>query len=137
MYFQVSECRLSLMWTITNLILIASSVVKAYHYTSITSVMLLDWFTIPRAIIFAWFFLKTKYRFKKLTVQWSVLLVLLLSSFQMFMQVTEQVSMHYFTKLILTLCCSFTWSKLFKCCTHNYTVWSVKTKKVCLPDLIW
>ncbi|XP_010650501.1 uncharacterized protein LOC104879428 [Vitis vinifera] len=42
-------------------------VVKAYHYTSITSVMLLDCFTIPCAIIFTWFFLKTKYRFKKLT----------------------------------------------------------------------
>lgn len=42
-------------------------VVKAYQYTSITSVMLLDCFTIPCVIIFTRFFLKTKYRIKKLT----------------------------------------------------------------------
>ena len=58
---------LSLILTVTNLILITFSVVKAYQYTSITSVMLLDCFTIPCVIIFTRFFLKTKYRIKKLT----------------------------------------------------------------------
>ena len=41
--------------------------VKACQYISITSVMLLDCFTIPCVIIFTRFFLKTKYRIKKLT----------------------------------------------------------------------
>lgn len=40
-------------------------VVKAYQYTSITSIMLLDCFTIPSVIILTWLFLKTKYRFRK------------------------------------------------------------------------
>ncbi|XP_057781637.1 uncharacterized protein LOC130999947 isoform X2 [Salvia miltiorrhiza] len=40
-------------------------VVKAYQYTSITSVMLLDCWTIPCVLFLTWFFLKTKYRFKK------------------------------------------------------------------------
>lgn len=40
-------------------------VVKAYQYTSITSVMLLDCFSIPSVIILTWLFLKTKYRFRK------------------------------------------------------------------------
>ncbi|KAK1435264.1 hypothetical protein QVD17_01025 [Tagetes erecta] len=42
-------------------------VVKAYQYTSLTSVMLLDCWSIPCVIILTWFFLKTKYRFKKIT----------------------------------------------------------------------
>ncbi|KAK6122853.1 hypothetical protein DH2020_043379 [Rehmannia glutinosa] len=41
-------------------------VVKAYQYTSITSVMLLDCWTIPCVLFLTWFFLKTKYRFKNL-----------------------------------------------------------------------
>ncbi|CAA0839384.1 Eukaryotic protein of unknown function (DUF914 [Striga hermonthica] len=41
-------------------------VVKAYQYTSITSVMLLDCWTIPCVLFLTWFFLKTKYRFMKL-----------------------------------------------------------------------
>ncbi|XP_051150058.1 uncharacterized protein LOC127264530 isoform X1 [Andrographis paniculata] len=41
-------------------------VVKAYQYTSITSVMLLDCWTIPCVLFLTWFFLKTKYRVKKL-----------------------------------------------------------------------
>ncbi|KAL3635007.1 hypothetical protein CASFOL_022061 [Castilleja foliolosa] len=41
-------------------------VVKAYQYTSITSVMLLDCWTIPCVLFLTWFFLKTKYRFNKL-----------------------------------------------------------------------
>ncbi|XP_011628665.2 solute carrier family 35 member F1 isoform X2 [Amborella trichopoda] len=41
-------------------------VVKAYQYTSITSVMLLDCWTIPCVIFLTWMFLKTKYRYKKL-----------------------------------------------------------------------
>ncbi|PIA29707.1 hypothetical protein AQUCO_05800071v1 [Aquilegia coerulea] len=40
-------------------------VVKAYQYTSLTSVMLLDCFTIPSVIVLTWLFLKTKYRYKK------------------------------------------------------------------------
>ncbi|KAK9288195.1 hypothetical protein L1049_016644 [Liquidambar formosana] len=40
-------------------------VVKAYQYTSLTSVMLLDCFSIPCVIILTWLFLKTKYRFRK------------------------------------------------------------------------
>ncbi|XP_042482970.1 solute carrier family 35 member F2-like isoform X2 [Macadamia integrifolia] len=40
-------------------------VVKAYQYTSLTSVMLLDCWTIPCVIFLTWFFLKTKYRLKK------------------------------------------------------------------------
>ncbi|KAH6778407.1 solute carrier family 35 protein [Perilla frutescens var. hirtella] len=41
-------------------------VVKAYQYTSITSIMLLDCWTIPCVLFLTWFFLKTKYRFQKL-----------------------------------------------------------------------
>ncbi|KAI3977801.1 hypothetical protein MKX01_040546 [Papaver californicum] len=40
-------------------------VVKAYQYTSLTSVMLLDCWTIPCVILFTWLFLKTKYRLRK------------------------------------------------------------------------
>ncbi|KAL6185557.1 hypothetical protein ACLB2K_041689 [Fragaria x ananassa] len=42
-------------------------VVKAYQYTSITSVMLLDCWTIPSVMLLTWIFLNTKYRFKKIT----------------------------------------------------------------------
>nr|XP_016450552.1 PREDICTED: solute carrier family 35 member F1-like isoform X2 [Nicotiana tabacum] len=41
-------------------------VVKAYQYTSLTSVMLLDCWTIPCVLLFTWFFLKTKYIPRKL-----------------------------------------------------------------------
>ncbi|XP_076915747.1 uncharacterized protein LOC143575201 [Bidens hawaiensis] len=41
-------------------------VVKAYQYTSLTSVMLLDCWSIPCVILLTWFFLKTSYRFKKI-----------------------------------------------------------------------
>ncbi|GMH09671.1 hypothetical protein Nepgr_011512 [Nepenthes gracilis] len=40
-------------------------VVKAYQYTSLTSVMLLDCWSIPCVIILTWAFLKTKYKYKK------------------------------------------------------------------------
>ncbi|XP_028551013.1 solute carrier family 35 member F1 isoform X2 [Dendrobium catenatum] len=40
-------------------------VVKAYQYTSLTSVMLLDCWTIPSVIFLTWIFLKTKYKIKK------------------------------------------------------------------------
>ncbi|KAL4273400.1 hypothetical protein GQ457_13G028340 [Hibiscus cannabinus] len=40
-------------------------VVKAYQYTSITSVMLLDCWTIPSVMLLTYIFLKTKYRFRK------------------------------------------------------------------------
>ncbi|WOL16100.1 solute carrier family 35 member F1-like isoform X2 [Canna indica] len=40
-------------------------VVKAYQYTSLTSVMLLDCWAIPCVILFTWLFLKTKYGFRK------------------------------------------------------------------------
>ncbi|XP_062179194.1 uncharacterized protein LOC133883826 isoform X2 [Phragmites australis] len=40
-------------------------VVKAYEYTSLTSVMLLDCWAIPAVIFLTWIFLKTKYRFRK------------------------------------------------------------------------
>ncbi|KAJ0872229.1 putative solute carrier family 35 member SLC35F1/F2/F6 [Helianthus annuus] len=36
-------------------------VVKAYQYTSITSIMLLDCWSIPSVILLTWLFLKTKY----------------------------------------------------------------------------
>ncbi|XP_004296721.1 PREDICTED: solute carrier family 35 member F1-like [Fragaria vesca subsp. vesca] len=42
-------------------------VVKAYQYTSITSVMLLDCWTIPSVMLLTWIFLNTKYRCKKIT----------------------------------------------------------------------
>ncbi|KAJ7979071.1 Solute carrier family 35 member F1 [Quillaja saponaria] len=42
-------------------------VVKAYQYTSLTSVMLLDCWSIPSVMLLTWVFLKTKYRFKKIT----------------------------------------------------------------------
>lgn len=41
------------------------AVVKAYQYTSLTSVMLLDCWTIPSVIFLTWMFLKTRYRFRK------------------------------------------------------------------------
>ncbi|EPS74186.1 hypothetical protein M569_00565, partial [Genlisea aurea] len=41
-------------------------VVKSYQYTSITSVTLLDCWTIPCVLFLTWFFLKTKYRWQKL-----------------------------------------------------------------------
>ncbi|KAG7025286.1 Solute carrier family 35 member F1 [Cucurbita argyrosperma subsp. argyrosperma] len=41
-------------------------VVKAYQYTSLTSVMLLDCWTIPCVMLLTWLFLKTKYRFRKI-----------------------------------------------------------------------
>ncbi|RWR71991.1 solute carrier family 35 member F1-like protein isoform X1 [Cinnamomum micranthum f. kanehirae] len=40
-------------------------VVKAYQYTSLTSVMLLDCWTIPSVMFLTWMFLKTKYRLRK------------------------------------------------------------------------
>ncbi|KNA19491.1 hypothetical protein SOVF_061240 [Spinacia oleracea] len=40
-------------------------VVKAYQYTSLTSVMLLDCWTIPCVMILTWLFLKTKYGWRK------------------------------------------------------------------------
>ncbi|WOL03655.1 solute carrier family 35 member F1-like isoform X1 [Canna indica] len=40
-------------------------VVKAYQYTSLTSVMLLDCWTIPCVILLTWLFLKTKYGFRQ------------------------------------------------------------------------
>ncbi|KAH7663926.1 solute carrier family 35 member F1/2 protein [Dioscorea alata] len=40
-------------------------VVKAYQYTSLTSVMLLDCWSIPSVILLTWLFLNTKYRFRK------------------------------------------------------------------------
>lgn len=42
-------------------------VVKAYQYTTITSVMLLDCFTIPCVVFLTWFFLKTKYNLRHAT----------------------------------------------------------------------
>ena len=42
------------------------AVVKAYQYTSITSVMLLDCWSIPSVMVLTCFFLSTKYRFKKI-----------------------------------------------------------------------
>ncbi|CAN0923198.1 Solute carrier family 35 member F1 [Linum grandiflorum] len=42
-------------------------VVKAYQYTSLTSVMLLDCWAIPCVMLLTWLFLKTKYRFKKIS----------------------------------------------------------------------
>ncbi|KAK7394121.1 hypothetical protein VNO78_14640 [Psophocarpus tetragonolobus] len=42
-------------------------VVKAYQYTSLTSVMLLDCWAIPSVMLLTWLFLKTKYRLKKIT----------------------------------------------------------------------
>ncbi|XP_061367642.1 uncharacterized protein LOC133310691 [Gastrolobium bilobum] len=42
-------------------------VVKAYQYTSLTSVMLLDCWSIPSVMLLTWLFLKTKYRLKKIT----------------------------------------------------------------------
>ncbi|XP_021291259.1 solute carrier family 35 member F1-like [Herrania umbratica] len=41
-------------------------VVKAYQYTSITSVMLLDCWSIPSVMLLTFLFLKTKYRFRKI-----------------------------------------------------------------------
>ncbi|GAB4834163.1 hypothetical protein Ancab_032427 [Ancistrocladus abbreviatus] len=40
-------------------------VVKAYQYTSLTSVMLLDCWSIPCVVLLTWAFLKTKYKYKK------------------------------------------------------------------------
>lgn len=41
-------------------------VVKAYQYTSLTSVMLLDCWSIPAVMLLTYIFLKTKYRYKKI-----------------------------------------------------------------------
>ncbi|KAK7819186.1 solute carrier family 35 member f1 [Quercus suber] len=41
-------------------------VVMAYQYTSMTSVMLLDCWSIPSVMVLTWIFLKTKYRFRKI-----------------------------------------------------------------------
>lgn len=41
-------------------------VVKAYQYTSLTSVMLLDCWTIPCVILLTWFVMKTKYKIGQL-----------------------------------------------------------------------
>ncbi|KAG8499916.1 hypothetical protein CXB51_006334 [Gossypium anomalum] len=41
-------------------------VVKAYQYTSITSVMLLDCWSIPSVMLLTYIFLKTKYRYRKI-----------------------------------------------------------------------
>uniref|UniRef100_A0A8C2K2K5 Info solute carrier family 35 member F2, like n=1 Tax=Cyprinus carpio TaxID=7962 RepID=A0A8C2K2K5_CYPCA len=38
------------------------AVVKAYQYTTLTSIQLLDCFIIPVLMILSWFFLKTRYR---------------------------------------------------------------------------
>ncbi|KAK9668665.1 hypothetical protein RND81_13G076400, partial [Saponaria officinalis] len=40
-------------------------VVKAYQYTSLTSIMLLDCWAIPCVILLTWLFLKTKYGWRK------------------------------------------------------------------------
>lgn len=45
--------------------LVSFVVVKAYQYTSLTSVMLLDCWAIPAVIFLTWMFLKTNYRFRK------------------------------------------------------------------------
>ncbi|KAB5527618.1 hypothetical protein DKX38_021465 [Salix brachista] len=45
---------------------LTGTLVKAYQYTSITSVMLLDCWSIPSVMVLTWFFLSTKYRFKKI-----------------------------------------------------------------------
>ncbi|CAH1799013.1 unnamed protein product [Owenia fusiformis] len=37
-------------------------IVKAYHYTTVTSVQLLDCFTIPTVLALSWLFLKVRYR---------------------------------------------------------------------------
>ncbi|KAJ8755310.1 hypothetical protein K2173_019108 [Erythroxylum novogranatense] len=42
-------------------------VVKAYQYTSLTSVMLLDCWTIPSVMLLTWLVLKTKYKLRKIT----------------------------------------------------------------------
>ncbi|XP_024987202.1 solute carrier family 35 member F1-like [Cynara cardunculus var. scolymus] len=41
-------------------------VVKAYQYTSLTSVMLLDCWAIPVVIVLTWLFLKTEYKFMRI-----------------------------------------------------------------------
>uniref|UniRef100_A0A1D1YK68 Solute carrier family 35 member F1 n=2 Tax=Anthurium amnicola TaxID=1678845 RepID=A0A1D1YK68_9ARAE len=40
-------------------------VVKAYQYTSLTSIMLLDCWAIPSVIFLTWLFLKTRYKFRQ------------------------------------------------------------------------
>lgn len=45
--------------------IILFAVVKAYQYTSLTSVMLLDCWAIPCVILLTWLFLKTKYGLRK------------------------------------------------------------------------
>ncbi|XP_023639268.1 solute carrier family 35 member F1 isoform X3 [Capsella rubella] len=42
-------------------------VVKAYQYSSLTSVMLLDCWAIPCVLVLTWLFLKTKYRLMKIS----------------------------------------------------------------------
>ena len=41
-------------------------VVKAYQYTSLTSVMLLDCWTIPCCLLLTWLFIKTRYNIGQL-----------------------------------------------------------------------
>lgn len=50
----------------TDSVLILLAVVKAYQYTSITSVMLLDCWSIPCVMLLTWLFLKTKYILRKI-----------------------------------------------------------------------
>uniref|UniRef100_J3MUV5 Uncharacterized protein n=1 Tax=Oryza brachyantha TaxID=4533 RepID=J3MUV5_ORYBR len=45
--------------------LVVYTVVKSYQYTSLTSVMLLDCWSIPCVIVLTWIFLKTKYGLRK------------------------------------------------------------------------
>ncbi|KVH90904.1 Protein of unknown function DUF914, eukaryotic [Cynara cardunculus var. scolymus] len=45
---------------------LARRVVKAYQYTSLTSVMLLDCWAIPVVIVLTWLFLKTEYKFMRI-----------------------------------------------------------------------
>ncbi|XP_054806348.1 uncharacterized protein LOC129309029 isoform X2 [Prosopis cineraria] len=55
------------LWEYCALQKATTQVVKAYQYTSLTSVMLLDCWSIPSVMLLTWLFLKTKYRFKKIT----------------------------------------------------------------------
>ncbi|KAL7209284.1 hypothetical protein ACSBR1_030924 [Camellia fascicularis] len=48
-----------------GILLYRRQALKAYQYTSLTSVMLLDCWSIPSVILLTWFFLKTKYRYRK------------------------------------------------------------------------
>ena len=53
-------------WVDADLAFFFHKVVKAYQYTSLTSVMLLDCWAIPCVILLTWIFLKTKYGWMKL-----------------------------------------------------------------------